>query len=411
MSAYLTVTATRNEVEERLAQLAADYPQLCTRIQLPLPTAQFRVYSALRIGLASPIFPRGVLFTGGLHGDEWGGADICVSFAEKILAAIAGGTGLAFAVGTVPPKTFTAAEVATVANRLQLFILPLANPDGRAANTRKNSRQVDLARNFDFLWDNPYSGGATAREHKNYRGRSQNSERETLNIISLVDEYPIISRMVDIHTRSSGGPIVAYHWAHDEAQTTDPGMNFTKAAANNWKVGVRGDAYREYISPKDYQYVKQVADNMAAAINSVAAGDYLAIPGINYGNSANGVSGVSTDYFFSRHMTDPSKRKVYGWLVEYGRDRLNDELNPDTAEMADIIQEVNAGMMQVCLDSVQELPFLLTVVTRFVKTVTSFAGKLLQSIRRRHEPAPIPPPRPMSFLRGRAAAAPHALLG
>jgi carboxypeptidase T len=356
---YLTVDAARNEVEERLVQLAADYPQLCSRIPLESPSVQGRTYSAVRIGAGSSNFlKRGVLFCGGVHGNELGGAEVCINFAEELLRAYTAKSDLTFVVIGTPPKTFTAEQVTAVVTGLKIFVLPLVNPDGRVAGSRKNANRVDLSRNFDFLWDNPNTGGSTDISDPHHRGPAANSEPETTNLIALVDAFPIISRMVDIHTRTDG-QLIAYHWAHDQFQTTNPNMNFTQAAANNWSIGQKSTVsgannYEEYISPTDQHYVQRVAENMAEVINAIGGSwqKYPALPATQYANSFYGISGVATDYLFSRHISDPSKGKVYGWLIEYGPSRGAQELNPTFPQMGNIIQQINAGMMQLCLDSV-----------------------------------------------------------
>src|SRR5918993_284880 len=99
---YLNIT----EVESALLGLANAYPELCSTITLPHVTVEGRTCRALRIGKAGTPKTKGVLFTGCMHGREWGGADICVYFAADLLEAYATSAGLKYG-----GKTFSARQI------------------------------------------------------------------------------------------------------------------------------------------------------------------------------------------------------------------------------------------------------------------------------------------------------------
>jgi protein MpaA len=84
-------------------------------------SSQGRPITATTVG--DPKAPVRVLVVGCIHGNEQAGIAIA-----RRLATIA------------PPKT------------LALWIVPVLNPDGVAANTRQNGRGIDLNRNFPRQW-------------------------------------------------------------------------------------------------------------------------------------------------------------------------------------------------------------------------------------------------------------------
>src|SRR5262249_40444501 len=139
------------------------FTQLLT---LPNPTWEGRTCHAIKIGNGSGPARPGVYFLGGVHAREWGSADILVNFVEQLEQAYQSGSGLTFG-----SRSFSAADILTIVDTLDIFVFPQANPDGReySMNThamwRKNRRTappsssacpgVDVNRNYDFLWDFP----------------------------------------------------------------------------------------------------------------------------------------------------------------------------------------------------------------------------------------------------------------
>lgn len=77
-----------------------------------------------------------------------------------------------------------------VANGRTIILLPLANPDGLAQNTRYNAKGIDLNRNFS----------AANRLNSDTAGRSALSEPEARIIAELIDQYQP-SRIVSLHQR------------------------------------------------------------------------------------------------------------------------------------------------------------------------------------------------------------------
>src|SRR5260370_5020799 len=161
-TAYLNV----EEVESALLKAAAaPYSAIAQLIALPEKTWQGRQCHALKIGNGSGANRTGVYFLGGVHAREWGSCDILINFIECIEQAYLNGTPFTFR-----GKTFSAAEIKSIVDTLDVVIFPPANPDGRHYSMtvehdwRKNlhpapphvlpeCRCVDINRNYDFLWD------------------------------------------------------------------------------------------------------------------------------------------------------------------------------------------------------------------------------------------------------------------
>ena len=81
---------TSAAIEASLANLAAAFPQLCTKIPLPnaAPFGTTNVnYSLLRIGTHAVAMPRVALIVAGMHAREVAQPDAAISFCLKLLTA------------------------------------------------------------------------------------------------------------------------------------------------------------------------------------------------------------------------------------------------------------------------------------------------------------------------------------
>jgi hypothetical protein len=248
--------------------------------------------------------------------------------------------------------------------KLDLFIFPLVNPDGRDhsmnvyAMWRKNRRPeppgvtcsfrkgVDLNRNYDHLWNFPTYFAPTAvvvsstdpcDPSQTYIGPGAASEPETQNVLWLFDNHPNIRFLVDVH---SFGKKVLYNWGDDENQSTDPNMNFLNPAYNAAR-GIGGDtAYREYISDCDLNLQIQLANRLRDGIQAVRGEAYT----VQSSFALYATSGTSIDYAFSRHFVNRARGKVYGYCIEWGQ-----EFQPLYTEMSNVIQDVTSGLLEFFL--------------------------------------------------------------
>lgn len=343
---YLNV----EEIESAMEAAAVANPGLCELIALPNTTFEGRASHAVRIAGGMAANRIGVLFIGGAHAREWGSSDILIAFMENIINAYKSNTGVSF-----QGKSFTAPEIQQLVETLDIFIFPDVNPDGKAfcqsgTDWRKNRRPlngdigVDINRNYDFLWDanlyfdpSLYFGYLYSTSSGNYHGPSPFSEAETQNVKWLLDNYPNISFFMDLH---SYGQKIMYVWGNDENQTITMEENFSNSAYNAQR-GLSGDAYGEFIFEFDCQKIVNTANRMRDALYAVRGKSY------SIGQIFNqvGVSaGDSAPYVFSRHFIDSTRRKIFGYGIEWGQ-----SFQPNPSEMTNIIDDISAAITEFCL--------------------------------------------------------------
>ncbi|MGD9990238.1 M14 family zinc carboxypeptidase [Pseudonocardia sp.] len=364
---YLTV----EQIESGLSDLRARYPSVTRHIALREPTFEQRTVTALRIGAHGDGGIRaGVLFLANVHANEWGGSDTALSFAADLLRAWETGTGL-----TYGATVFTPDDIASIIELCDVFVVGCVNPDGRAYSQatpadkdwRKNRRPLsdtdprigaDINRNFDFLFDierafdpsvtDAPTMGSLAPLSDHYQGIGPNSEAETRNIVSLLDDHPNIAWMLDIHC--TGGQVMR-SWGDAPNQSSRPEMTFFNPAFD----GVRGTPdvtrYGEYIDPQDESRMSEAVAAVVGAVNGVRGGQYVGVQLFNRPTPGAGrynpMSGDTIDYAYSRHLVNPDASCVYGLAIEFGVD----DAQPPDDEMREIIADVSAGMVALCLQA------------------------------------------------------------
>lgn len=343
---YLNV----DEIESALESAAVGHPSLCWLITLPNPTFEGRSSHALRIAAGSMTNRRGVLLLGGTHGREWGSSDILIAFLENLISAYETSAGLTF-----QGKSYSAGEVSRIMESLDLFIFPNVNPDGKAYSQsghdwRKNRRPVpgaigvDINRNYDFLWDaNVYFSPMLDFNYlytstfETYHGIAPFSEAESQNVRWLLDTYQQINYFVDFH---SYGQKIMCLWGDDENQSAETEKAFNNAAYNGQR-GISSDPYGEFIFAEDNTRQVHIANRMRDAIfavrgKSYSVGQIFDLVGVSAGDSA--------PYAFSRHVTSCLATKVFSFGVEWGL-----SFQPLPAEMLNIMDDIGAAIMELCL--------------------------------------------------------------
>jgi murein tripeptide amidase MpaA len=353
---YLSVA----DVERALAVAAAPpNNQFVTLIPLPNQTWENRRCTVVRVGKGTGANRPGIYLLGGVHAREWGSPDILVNFLMQLISAYRNHTGI-----TIGKNAFSAPQIKTLVESKDIYIFPQANPDGRdysmtkVAMWRKNRRAappaskcmgVDINRNYNFLWDFPvyFSPAAGVQNSKDpcgetYIGPAVLSEPETKNAVWIMEKYPGIRYLIDLHSYSES---ILYNWGDDDNQNANPAMNFQNPAFNG-KRGLSGDAtYKEYLPAKDSTFSVRLANTLHDAIMRVRGHSY----GVKQSVGLYPTAGTSCDYAFSRHFVDPGKAKIYSYTIEWGSPQNPTPFHPPYPEMQQIIQEITAALLAFCI--------------------------------------------------------------
>lgn len=385
---YLSVAAINTAIDH----ITATYPAIAQPIALPEASVEGRAVKALKIAHGSGSNRTGVLFVGGTHARELVNPETLISLALRLCTAYTGNTGLAFG-----PKTYDKSSVQLVVNGLDIFFLPMVNPDGRNhclvpggfPMWRKNRsnhpghtcRGVDINRNYDFLWS---SGIGTSSDSCNdvYKGPSAFSEPESRNVRWMIDNFRQVACMIDVHSYSE---LVLFPWGDDENQTTDPNQNFQNPAFDGQR-GIVGSGYKEYIPAADLHAHIATAERIRNGIAAVRGRTYTVQQSI----ALYPTTGTTHDYAYARNFIDTGRRRILGFTLETAR-----SFQPADAERDQVITEVSAGLMECLLETlcpaevVQALIdalFPLSAIRAFRdrSMLTTAAGRRYEALFRRH---------------------------
>lgn len=324
--------------------IAAAHPGLAQVVILPEKSVKNKTIRALRLRAGSAVSRRGALIVGGVHARELVNPEAVLNLAVKLTDSYAASTGF-----NVGGKTFTWNQVKLTMETLDVFLLPLANPDGREhvqkpggyPMWRKNRANlagtgcigVDLNRNLDFLWFEVLGATSDVPCDDTFHGPASFSEPETRNIKWLLDSHPHIRCFADVHSYSE---LILYPWGDDDAQSADSSQSFLNPVWN----GLRGTAggYAEHMVSKDVTRHHKTGEAIRDAIAAVRGRSYTVEPSIDLYPT----TGTHMDYSYSRHLARPDLGKVYAFTFETGR-----EFQPAEAEKLEVIKEATAGMMQL----------------------------------------------------------------
>lgn len=228
------------ETLDEFSSLAQSHPDLARVVNLG-PTFEGRQVFALKITrdpTTNDVTKPDVLITGCHHAREWISVEPPVYFAKQLINGYA-----------------TDDSVKQLVDHLQIWVVPIVNPDGLNYSQgspndqldglrmwRKNRRPVsgecgssvgvDLNRNYGFQWrlpeDNPCPslrddfGGSDQPDHELYRGLEPNSELEIKALNSLTgDPNRRFRARLDYHNFSE---LILYPWGHKIGLSDDDGV-------------------------------------------------------------------------------------------------------------------------------------------------------------------------------------------
>ncbi len=125
-------------------------------------------------------------------------------------------------------------RVRWVVNNRELYIVPMVNPDGVDADTRKNTEPnympgpmhtpypncygVDLNRNYDYMWGRIYPGTDSANPYSDqYQGEAPFSEKETQATRDFASAHDFVISL-SYHTY---GELILYPWGYTSEPPDD----------------------------------------------------------------------------------------------------------------------------------------------------------------------------------------------
>lgn len=318
--------STVSQIEQQVQLLASSFSAVCSRVELPEATHEGRKVAYLRIGTGTGEGRPRILIVSGVHAREAAPPDAVLTFVAKLLDAYTRQVAMVYdafidqrAALTVTYKRFTIPlpDIQRIVQRTELYVLPLANPDGRrfamSVNVmwRKNRRPapagvvcgsggdaigVDINRNFDIAWDfekyysnpavtamqaaNQLSVSTDPCDFQSFHGPAASpppvpppggpaSEPETRNVQHLITTKKINFYM-DVH--SAAGNIL-FPWGIAPNQDTDTSKTFRNPALDRNSAGVGGrfplgavPGYAEWLPPGSESRHRTLGESMRDAI-------------------------------------------------------------------------------------------------------------------------------------------------
>jgi hypothetical protein len=127
---------TYDDIIQVIDSLCSTFPTICKKYSYG-SSVEGRQLCALKISdnVNTDEPEPEVMFDGGIHGDEIGGPENLVRFAEFLCDSY-----------------LTDPQVTSLVNSREIWLYIMVNPDGRVNMTRQNSNGIDLNRDWGYMW-------------------------------------------------------------------------------------------------------------------------------------------------------------------------------------------------------------------------------------------------------------------
>jgi hypothetical protein len=180
---------TFNQIKNIADSLVANFPDICKKVVYGY-TPQLKELAALKISDNVNVDENEaeIMFDGGIHGDEVGGSQNMIYFARDLCLAY-----------NADPY------ITGLVNNREIWIYYCVNPYGRDNMTRQNSNNVDINRDYGYVWGN--EGGSP--------GPFSQPETRALRDCQYSNQF------VSYTNYHSGIEIVSYPWSYRYSPAPD----------------------------------------------------------------------------------------------------------------------------------------------------------------------------------------------
>ncbi len=226
------------ETVELLDNLASRFPNLC-RVSSIGKSIEGRDLKIIKISDNPDVeeAEQNVYYLGCHHAREWISVEVPLLFARYLLE-----------------HYNDSVDVRRIVNGLQIYILPIVNPDGLEFSIhtyrmwRKNRRYngnfawgVDLNRNYGYMWGIDNSGSSPNPWSDIYRGTAPFSEPETDYLRAFMMDHPPAGA-ISYHSYSQ---LILYPWGYtDDMPADEAKMKFIGDEMNKRIFDVNGTVYQ-----------------------------------------------------------------------------------------------------------------------------------------------------------------------